>query len=190
MKRLRKRYLSEQDKRRLLSVLKLRKDAVRQYFMFRLMLLTGLRATETRNLNVGDVDRGKTKLTVNGKRQLIGEIPLKAELREHIVEYLAWKARQGESLDPDVPLFISQKRTRITVRQMQRDLDRWTRIAGIEGKYSPHSLRHTFGTEIQRKIKDIRVTQDLMRHKFITSTQIYTHVTDEQRNKAIELLGV
>lgn len=190
MKRLRIRYFKEADKTKLLNTLRLRKDAVRQYFMFRLMLSTGLRVNETRNLNVGDVDQGKTKLIIRGKMQLLGEIPLKAEIREHIVEYLSWKARNGEALTPDAPLFVSQKKGRITTRQIQRDLDTWTEIAGIEGKYSPHSLRHTYGTEIQRKGKDIRVTQDLMRHRSISSTQIYLHVTDEQRNRAIDLLTV
>ena len=190
MKRLRIRYFQAEDKTKLLNTLRMRKDAVRQYFMFRLMLLTGLRATETRNLNVGDVNDGKTKLIIRGKRQLIGEVPLRVEIREHVIEYLAWKARNGEALTPLAPLFVSQKKCRITVRQMQRDLDTWTEIAGIEGKYSPHSLRHTYGTEIQRKVKDIRVTQDLMRHRNITSTMIYTHVTDEQRTRAIELLSV
>jgi site-specific recombinase XerD len=69
------------------------------------------------------------------------------------------------------------------------NLKKWLKKAKIEADFSPHSLRHTFGTNILRATKNIRVAQQLLRHANVTTTQIYTHVDDGETRSAVESLG-
>lgn len=189
MKRQNIKYLTEEEKKRLLRTLKLRMDARRSYMMYDLMLNTGLRLSETASLNVGDVLERK-KLEVNGKGDKVREIPLNKQIRAHIKAFLGWKRRKGESIDPEAPLFVSRNHRRISTRQIQRDLTKWIREADIEGNCTPHALRHTVGTELMRKTNNIRLVQEYLGHADISTTQIYTHVTREQLADASELLAV
>jgi integrase/recombinase XerC len=95
---------------------------------------------------------------------------------------------KDEDISPDAPLFISRKHRRIGSRGVQHDLDKWVQRAGLEGKYSPHALRHTVGFELMRGTKNIRQVQEFLGHRFITTTQIYTHVTKDELRECAELL--
>jgi len=189
MKRQGIKYLTVEEKRCLLRALRLRKDAARAYAMYDLMLATGLRLSETVALNVGDVLR-HAALEIRGKGDKARAVPLNKAIREHVEDYIAWKRRHGQSVEPDAPLFLSRNHRRITPRQVQRDLEKWLHEAGIEGHYSPHALRHTVGTELLRKTGNIRVVQEFLGHADISTTQVYTHVTREELAGAAELLAV
>ena len=103
---------------------------------------------------------------------------------------LRWKTWEKELLEPDAPIFLSRNHRRISHRQVQRDLVKWIREAGIEGHYSPHALRHTVGTELMRKTGNIRLVKDFLGHAGIKTTQVYSHVTKEQLVEGAELLAV
>lgn len=188
MKRQRIKYLSEEEKRKLLSVLVDRKSAERDYMLFSMVLNVGLRVSELVSLNVGQVRERKT-LEILGKGSKIREIPLNKGIREHIESYIKTKKRRREGLLDQDPLFVSRKHSRISVRAVQRALDKWLKEAGIPIKFSPHSLRHTFGTELFSRCKNIRLVQDLMGHSDISTTMVYTHVTKAEMEEAVELLG-
>lgn len=188
MKRQGIKYLTEYEKRRFLKTLKVRRDATRAYAMYDLMLATGLRLSETMSLDVGDV-LGRSKLEIRGKGGKVREVPLNKAIREHLENFVAWKRRQHQPLEPDSPLFLSRNRRRLTPRQVQRDITKWLRVAGIEGHYSPHALRHTVGTELMRKTKNIRLVQEYLGHADISTTQVYTHVTKEELEQAAEVLS-
>lgn len=188
MKRQGIRYLITEQKARFLKTLKLRRDAVRSYMMYDLMLNTGLRLAELVALNVGSV-QDRTLLEIHGKGSKIREIPLNRAIREHIQAFLRWKVKRDESLAFDAPLFISRKHSRISARAIQRDLTRWIQEAGIEGHYSPHALRHTVGTELLNKTGNLRVVQEFLGHADISTTQIYTHVSREQIQQAADMLA-
>ena len=181
------KYLTGEEKRRLLKTLGVRTDDRRAYAMYDLMLATGLRLAETVNLSVGDI-QGRTKLEILGKGAKVREIPLNKAIQEHLAAFLRWKAWKQESLEPDAPLFVSRNHRRLSPRQVQRDLAKWLQLAGIEGHYSPHALRHTVGTELMRKTGNIRLVQEYLGHADISTTQVYTHVTKEQLVGAAELL--
>ncbi len=188
MKRQSIKYLNQDEKRKLLSTLADRKSAARSYMMYHLMLNTGLRLSETISLDVGNV-QGKRTLTIPGKGDKIRDIPLNKTIRDHIAEYLAWKESRGESLELDSPLFLSRNHRRICKRAVQQDLKRWIHLSGIEGNYSPHALRHTVGTELLNKTKNIRLVQEFLGHADISTTMIYTHVTRDQIAEAAESLS-
>ena len=190
MKRQRIKYFSPEEKRKLLDCIQKHfpdKLAKRSEFMYKLMFSTGLRLAETTHLNVADV-RDRSILTVIGKGNKEREIPLSTAIREAIRLFLDWKRMKDEDLAPDAPLFISRKHKRIGSRGVQHDLDKWVRLAGLEGKYSPHALRHTVGFELMRGTRNIRQVQEFLGHRFITTTQIYTHVTKDELRECAELL--
>ncbi|MBA7491549.1 Tyrosine recombinase XerC [subsurface metagenome] len=182
------KYLNQDEKKKLLATLKDRKSAARSYMMYHLMLNTGLRLSETISLNIGDV-QGRRILTVPGKGDKVRDIPLNKAIRDHITEYLSREKFKGEALEPDSPLFLSRNHKRISKRAVQQDLKKWIQLSGIEGDYSPHALRHTVGTELLNKTKNIRLVQEFLGHTDISTTMIYTHVTKDQIAEAAESLA-
>ncbi|MCK9614983.1 MAG: tyrosine-type recombinase/integrase [Candidatus Omnitrophica bacterium] len=189
MKRQGIKYFTSELKGILIKTLKLRRDAVRSYALYDLMLNTGLRLAEVMGLDVGDVEN-RTVLEVIGKGSKFREIPLNKAIREHIQDFLSWKKKKGEGLSADSPLFVSRLGKRLSKRAVQRDLAKWVKQAGIEGHFTPHSLRHTVGTELLNKTGNLRVVQEFLGHADISTTQIYTHVSREQIQQAADLLAI
>jgi len=187
------RYLTYEQKRQLLKTLSDSRSAWRDYFMFDLMLNTGLRLAETVSLNIGDVFNGytaKESLEIKGKGDRIRQIPLNKTIRDHIAGYLRQRKAKGQDMNLLSPLFISRNNRRITKRAVQLNFDKWIKVSGIEGKYSPHALRHTVGTELLRKTGNLRKVQEFLGHKFVSTTQIYTGITKEDLVECAELLTV
>lgn len=187
------RYLTYEQKKRLLKTLADSKRAWRDYFIFHLMLNTGLRLSETIALDVKDVFNGykaNEVLEIKGKGDRIRQIPLNKETREHIETYLKHLKKWNKEFSLLSPLFLSRNHKRITQRAVQLNLDKWIKESGIEGKYSPHSLRHTVGTELMKKTNNIRKVQEFLGHKFVSTTQIYTGITKEDLAECAELLAV
>jgi len=189
MKRQNTRYFTGKEKGTLLRFLEKRRDARRAEMLYKLMFATGLRLQETVSLNVGDV-QGKDLIAMIGKGDKLREIPLSKAIQAKIEKYLAWKNRKGEDLTIEAPLFVSRKGGRLSRRAVQWDLHLWVKRAGLEGKYSPHALRHTVGFELMRKTRNIRQVQEFLGHSSITTTQIYTHVTKEELRHCAELLDI
>ena len=157
MKRQRVKYFSPEEKKKLLDFIQKHypnKLAQRSGFMYKLMFSTGLRLSETIHLNVGDV-KERSILVVVGKGNKEREIPLSLAIREEIRRFLDWKKVNKEDMSFEAPLFISQKRRRIGSRGVQHDLEKWVRLAGLEGRYSPHALRHTVGFDLIRGTNNI-----------------------------------
>jgi len=189
MKRQNRRYFTGEEKAKFLRFLERRRDARRAEMLYKLMFSTGLRLQETVNLNVGDV-QDKDLIAIIGKGDKLREIPLSKAIQRQIERFLIWKKRRRESLAPEAPLFYSRKNGRLTNRAVQFDLDRWVKRAGLEGKYSPHALRHTVGFELMRKTRNIRQVQEFLGHSSVTTTQIYTHITKEELRHCAELLSL
>lgn len=189
MRRQRARYFSPEEKRKFLDYLASRADARRSEMIYKLMFATGLRLQETVDLNVAHV-ADRTTLVVVGKGKKEREIPLSSAIRDEIRRFLDWKRARGEGVNADAALFISATGMRFGPRGIEHDLNKWVRLAGLEGKYSPHALRHTVGFELMRKTGNIRQVQEFLGHSFVTTTQIYTHVTKEELRNCAELLVI
>lgn len=189
MKRQNTRYFTAKEKGTLFRFLEKRRDGRRAEMLYKLMFATGLRLQETLSLNVGDVQE-KDILSMLGKGSKLREIPLSKAIQSEIERFFFWKKRKGENLSIEAPLFVSRKGGRLRSRAVQHDLNKWVRLAGLEGKYSPHALRHTVGFELMRKTHNIRQVQEFLGHSSITTTQIYTHVTKEELRHCAELLDI
>jgi integrase/recombinase XerC len=138
----------------------------------------GLRVSELTGLNVEDVDLTEGMATVRGKGRkerlaLLGP-PALAALRL----WLDGRAAVvGALRRPQVALFLNKSGTRLSSRSVGRLLEKYLKHAGLDPRTSPHTLRHSFATHLLDNGADIRSVQELLGHRSLSTTQIYTHVT-------------
>jgi len=185
-----------QEEERFLDIIKKRKDAERSYMLYHLMLVTGLRIPEALSLNVEHANRAKVEIKVKGwtkngeKKERYKAVYFPKALQKHLKDYLRVKAKRGESLAPEAPLFVSRNTTRISPRQVQRDFKKWLRESGIEADLTPHALRHTVGTRLLKKLKNAKLVQRYLGHSDVTTTlKYYVDVFPEDLEEAAELLA-
>lgn len=174
------RALSEDDQRRLLSVLAQATDPEgrRDHALFATMLGTGIRVASAVALDVRDVDleRGEFRL-----RTTKGDRPAQVLVPRAVVSvlrtYLAGRT--------DGPLFQGRRGARITARHVARRLALWLRGAGVERRASPHSLRHSFAMRVYGKTGDLLLTQAALGHASVASTAMYARADNERLRAAI-----
>jgi site-specific recombinase XerC len=170
----------------------------RDHVLFAMALGTGLRAHELVALDAGDVfdDAGRVRRRLalrvfkgDGRgeddRQ---EVLLSDGLRAKVAKLQAWKAGEGESLERDAALFVSQRGTRLSTRQLRHAFVVWQERAGFERHVSLHMLRHSAISSIYAGTKDIRLTQRFARHRSVVTTMVYTHPSDDDLERAVEQL--
>ncbi|MEX1063910.1 MAG: site-specific tyrosine recombinase/integron integrase [Candidatus Paceibacterota bacterium] len=145
---------------------------------------TGLRVSELCSLDREDIDIKRGEFTVRGKGSKLRVVFLSEEARAALTTYLDKRPDADEALFIRIPhheKFEKYENLRLTPRSIQRIIRKYAVAAGIIGKkVSPHSLRHSFATDLLRNGADIRSVQALLGHSSVTTTQIYTHVTDKQ----------
>jgi site-specific recombinase XerC len=154
-------------------------EAIRDQAILRLFFSTGIRLMELINLNDESVFLNESRVKVRfGKRGNDEYQPVtKEDTLKALRRYL--KARRGYRYNKDHAFFIGRNGERVKPKAIQRALKRYAREAGILKNVYPHLLRHSFLSEYLRATGDIRRTQVAARHKNISSTQIYTHVSKE-----------
>ncbi len=139
---------------------------------------TGLRLAELCALN-RYIDLKKGEITVRGKGEKLRIVFLSDNAREAINDYLRKRSDAEEALF--VSLFRGKVIGRITPRATQRMINFYSRKAGImQKKVTPHTLRHQFATDLLMNGADLRSVQELLGHSNISTTQIYTHITNRQ----------
>jgi site-specific recombinase XerC len=159
---------------------------------------TGLRAHELVALDVGDIfdDAGRARRRVRlrvfkgdaGGDTDAQEVLLSTTLRAKLEKLRAWKEREGESLDLASPLFVSQRGTRLSTRQLRHAFAVWQGHAGFEHHVSLHTLRHSACQGIYASTKDLRLTERLARHRSVVTTMVYTHPSDDDLARAVDQL--
>jgi len=181
-------FMTETEKRRLLKELHDRSNplARRDRVIFEVFLGTGIRLSELVNLDIDDVDLDAKHIRVLGK----GGVPqvkfLKTFLRTLLRDYL--KERKRIATGDCRALFVSSRGTRLCARQIAQRLKRWLDKAGIGKRISPHSLRHTFATHLYANTADLLMVKRALGHRNISTTEIYTHLVDQELEDALERL--
>jgi site-specific recombinase XerD len=156
---------------------------LRDRAVIELLFSGGLRVSELVGLNIDHINLERREFMVRGKGQKDRPVFISDQAADWIGRYLATRK------DAFKPLFIhysgSQSAdddmyTRLTVRSVQRLVKRYALAAGITKDVTPHTLRHSFATDLLQAGADLRSVQGLLGHANISTTQIYTHVTDPQ----------
>ncbi|MGB3023981.1 MAG: site-specific tyrosine recombinase/integron integrase [Candidatus Saccharimonadales bacterium] len=176
-------FLTGDEVTRLIDTIKT-DDAIglRDRAIVELLFSSGLRVSELVNLNRDHINLERGEFSVRGKGQKDRPVFISPEASEWLAEYL--KTR----LDSAIPLFIRYTGSmqgdargdylRLTARSVQRIVSTYARAAGITKHVSPHSLRHSFATDLLMNGADLRSVQAMLGHSNIATTQVYTHVTD------------
>ncbi|MFA5413240.1 MAG: site-specific tyrosine recombinase/integron integrase [Patescibacteria group bacterium] len=144
-----------------------------------MLFSTGLRVSELANLKKEQVNLKKEEFTVRGKGDKPRIVFLSNQAKFWIKQYL--EGRQ----DVSPFLFVSHDRAHesegaLTPRSVERLVKKYSKIAGITKKVTPHTMRHSYATDLLMNGADIRSVQAMLGHSSITTTQIYTHITNQQ----------
>lgn len=164
----------------------------RDYCILTLFLNCGMRLAELVGIDLNDVSQDLTKLTVTGKGSKMRVVYLNAACRSALSAYLA--VRQSEAMAHGKPiidknaLFLSSRNKRISRESVQKLVYKYLKLAGLEGRgISVHKLRHTAATLMYNEGNvDVRTLMNVLGHEQLTTTQIYTHVSDKQLEEAAD----
>lgn len=184
-------FLHYDEVERLLDQIPLTSEVgLRDRAIVELLFSSGLRVSELVNLNRDHVNTKRREFMVRGKGQKDRPVFIGIATAERVTDYL------GARLDNLPPLFLSYSRNnitstggdyrRLTARSIQRIINKYARLAGITKHVSPHTMRHSFATDLLMNGADIRSVQSMLGHSSITTTQVYTHVTDEHLREVYE----
>lgn len=182
-KRTKVTFLNEEEMERLLSEPDINTEAgLRDRAILELLYSSGLRVSELVGLNRDHINLKRREFMVRGKGQKDRPIFISEEAAEWIQKYL------DKRKDNSPPLFArvggtkkadtSGNHLRLTARSVQRLVARYALLAGITKHVSPHTLRHSFATDLLMNGADLRSVQAMLGHSNIATTQIYTHITD------------
>lgn len=165
-------------------------QGLRDRAIVELLFSSGLRVSELTNLNRDHVNTKRREFMVRGKGQKDRPVFIGEAAAERVEQYLAAR------LDNLPPLFLSYSRNntisnkgdyrRLTPRSIQRIINKYARLAGITKHVSPHTMRHSFATDLLMNGADLRSVQSMLGHSNISTTQVYTHVTDEHLREVYE----
>ena len=166
-----------------------KRSGIRDRAILEVLFSTGLRVSELVNLNKDDITPAileKREFSVVGKGRKLRTVYLSDASVKWLKQYLSTRS------DPFKPLFVRYsgklmedgdrdgESLRLTPRSVQRMVKKYARMAGISIEVTPHVLRHSFATDLLSAGADLRSVQELLGHSDVSTTQIYTHVTDKK----------
>ncbi len=163
------------------------KTTVRDFAIVTLFLNCGMRLSELVGIDLTDIDRDMRSLRVIGKGNKERVIYLNDACRKALVEYIADRQKDETSAVKTMALFLSARKARISVKTVQWMVYKYLDAAGLGGRgLSVHKLRHTAATLMYQSGEvDVRVLKDILGHAQLNTTQIYTHVSDENMENAV-----
>ena len=153
---------------------------LRDRALLEVMYACGLRASETIGLEIGDIDMREGFLRARGKGSKERLVPLGRQAIAAISGYLRGGRPKlvGERHEPK--LFVNFRGGPLTRQGLYKIVQRHARDAGLAGRMSPHTLRHSFATHLLAGGCDLRAVQEMLGHADISTTQIYTHLSGER----------
>lgn len=184
-------FLHYDEVERLISGIDISSEAgLRDRAIVELLFSSGLRVSELVNLNRDHVNTKRREFMVRGKGQKDRPVFISEAAAGWVDHYLDVRD------DTLAPLFVSYSKNveastsgdfrRLTARSIQRMVSKYARMAGITKHVSPHTMRHSFATDLLMNGADIRSVQSMLGHSSISTTQVYTHVTDEHLREVYE----
>ncbi len=163
---------------------------LRDRALIELLFSSGLRVSELVGLDRDHINTKRREFMVRGKGQKDRPVFISKSAADQISLYLESRT------DSLPPLFLNYSRNsqadmsgafrRLTPRSIQRMIEKYAKLAGITKHVSPHTMRHSFATDLLMNGADIRSVQSMLGHSSITTTQVYTHVTDAHLREVYE----
>jgi integrase/recombinase XerD len=154
--------------------------ALRDQALLELMYACGLRASEATGLAVTDLDLDELVLRAHGKGSKERLVPIGRTAADAVRRYLERGRPQliGTSVEPH--LFVNFRGNALSRQGLYKIVQRHARSAGLAGRMSPHTLRHTFATHLLAGGCDLRAVQEMLGHADVATTQLYTHLSSDR----------
>jgi len=179
------KVLDDDEAAALVDVFNTRYDSgIKNRAMVRLMLEAGIRVSEACNLRAADVDMTACRLHVrDGKGGKDRQLWFPEDLRDLLGEWLERRPETDEGW-----MFPTRNGTKTNPRSIRRTVKNYAEKAGISWyeDVSPHTLRHTFATNLLRRTGNIRLVQKALGHADLSTTMIYTHIVDDELEAAMK----
>lgn len=183
------KFLTREQVERLLRIPDVSDElGLRDRTMLEVLFCTGLRVSELARLNRDQIDLKSKEFGIIGKGRRTRIVFLSDRAVEWLKRYLSIRGDQFKPLwvrysGKKVGVVTSGESLRLSVRSIQRMVEKYRKMAGLPIKVSPHVLRHSFATTLLSSGADLRSVQEMLGHKNVATTQIYTHVTNPQLKK-------
>lgn len=149
---------------------------LRDKAMLELLYSSGLRLAELQGLLIKDIDFKRQLLRVTGKGNKMRIIPFGSKAKDSLIAWLALYRVWRGNLQAEFALFISQRGTALSARQIENRVKLQAQRAGVNIDLHPHLLRHCFASHLLSNSGDLRAVQEMLGHSNLTTTQIYTHI--------------
>lgn len=159
--------------------------AVRNEFIVEFLYVTGLRVSELCNIEMKDILASENKIRVMGKgskERLVFYKAIDSYLFHYYVDVVRTRILNGQESD----YLIVSKTGKLTVRSVEKIVKEYAFKRNVKSKVTPHTLRHTFATDLLNEGADIRSVGEMLGHESLSTTQIYTHVTADRLKKVYE----
>lgn len=155
-------------------------ERLRDAVIVLLFYTAGLRLTELATATIDDISQDMRTIRILGKGGKERIVPLIGRMGEILKKYFSQFSSQNICIGQKKALILSKKGEPISARTIERIVDSKLKGAGIQGKTSPHTLRHTFATHLLNEGADLREIQELLGHSSLKATQVYTHTNIEK----------
>ncbi|TDW20341.1 integrase/recombinase XerC [Breznakia blatticola] len=179
-------FLFEDELDQLLDAMDIHDEVgLRNRAMFELMYACGLRVSEAVNLKISDIDFADQTLIVTGKGDKQRMVPFYDRVGKLVDTYLK-TIRERWTHETHGYVFINQKGKQLTSRGIQYILNQCVLQSGLNMHVHPHMLRHSFATHLLDNGADLRIVQELLGHSSLSTTQIYTHISQDKLKSTYE----
>ncbi|MBN1272001.1 MAG: tyrosine recombinase XerC [Candidatus Aminicenantes bacterium] len=174
-------FLSEEEIRNLLEFpSSLKPNEIRDKSVLELLYASGMRVGELVGLNMEDINLEERLVRVKGKGKKERLLPFGRIAGESIRDYLRVRIKLLKDRRDEPAVFLNYRGNRLSVRSVQRIVDKYIHLTAVKRKISPHSLRHSFASHLLSRGADLRVIQELLGHESLATTQKYTHLNLKQ----------
>ena len=151
----------------------------RDLLIIELLYDTGCRVDELVNIKLKDINETEKSIKVLGKGSKERVVFYGEYAKDYLANYLIDRELLLEGRKSEY-LFVSQESDQLTTRRIAQIIEEIIRLVGIKNKVTPHTLRHTFATHLLNHDADLRSVQELLGHSSLSTTQVYTHVSNER----------
>lgn len=178
-------YLTQSEISKLFDLLDLNAAAgawrgKRDRALLELLYTAGLRLSELQSLDVQDLDLAAGRVKVRGKGRKERVVPVGRAARDALREYSLCREQSIEPYGRKDPFFVSDRRTRLSRRQIQRIVTRFISLVAETSGLSTHSVRHSFATHLLDEGADLMAIKELLGHASLSTTQMYAHTSRER----------
>ncbi len=178
------KFLENDELKRIFDCVDISEESgLRDRAILEVLFSTGLRVSELVSLSKEDINIDRGEFSIRGKGGKLRLVFLSDHAKTRLKDYYAKRTDPYRALfiryaGPKPAVGLTPEKMRLSVRSVERLVDKYKKLAGVVKHFTPHTLRHSFATDLLEQGADLRSVQEMLGHKNVSTTQVYTHVTN------------